>query len=147
MRRLLPLLLAAASGLGLGCTAVVHGAPLSGRSAQPRGVYLSTGGSPRPYRTLGFIQVTGYGVEVAGVANAGDAALDSVLQTTLSHEAAKMGADGIIHITFLDENPSTPLEKYQSAARSVQNIASGTGGVETKNRTVHATGELIVFLD
>ncbi len=133
--------------LGSGCTAVVVGSPLSSRPTTERGIFLSTGTSPRPYKTLGFIQVTGYGVEVAGAATVGDSGLDSVLRGTLANEAAKMGADGVINISFLDENPSTPLERGTAAVNSVRNLAAGTGGVETKNRTVMATGELIAFVE
>lgn len=143
--RVLAVLLAAT--FGAGCTAVVHGSPLSSRPVRERGIYLSTGGSPRPYKTLGFVQVTGYGVEVAGAATVGDSGIDSVIRGSLANEAAKMGADGVIHITFLDENPSTPVERAGAAAQSISNIATGSGGVETKNRTVHATGELIAFTD
>lgn len=145
MRRLLALIGIVA--LGAGCTAVVRGSPLSPRPFDNKGIYLSTGTSPRPYKTLGFIQVTGYGVEVAGAATVGDSGLDSVIRGTLAKEAAKMGADGVIHIRFLDENPSTPVERVQAAAKSIQNVTSGQGGVETKNRTVIATGEIIAFVD
>jgi len=147
MKRQRILTLLALALAGTGCTAVVHGSPLSSRPIVERGIYLSTGTSPRAYKTLGFIQITGYGVEVAGAATVGDSGIDSVLRGQLVNEAAKMGADGVINITFLDENPSTPLERAGAAANSIQNIASGTGGVETKNRTVHATGELIAFVD
>ena len=54
--------------LATGCGATVRGSPLSNRpSDEGRGIYLSTGGAPRAYRTVGFAQVTGYGVTVAGL--------------------------------------------------------------------------------
>lgn len=130
-----------------GCSVVVHGAPLSGRPGRSDRIYLSTGGSPRPYRTLGFVQVQGYGVEVAGLAQVGDAALDGTIQGALVQAASQMGGNGVIHIEFLDTNPSTPVERAQAAAKSVQNITSGSGGVETKDRVVIATGEVIQFLE
>jgi len=129
------------------CTAIVHGSPLSGRPFRDGGVYLSTGGSPRPYKTLGFVQVTGYGMEIAGALTAGDSGIDSVLSGSLADQAIRMGGDGVINISFLDTNPSTPAEKAQSALKSLENIATGTGGVESKNRTVVATGEVIAFLN
>ncbi|RMG18100.1 MAG: hypothetical protein D6729_07575 [Deltaproteobacteria bacterium] len=141
------LLLGALALLAGGCSVVVRGSPLSGRPGRPDRIYLSTGGSPRPYRTLGFVQVQGYGVEVAGLAQVGDAALDGTLQGALVQAASQMGGDGVIHIEFLDTNPSTPVERAQAAAKTVQNLSSGSGGVETKNRVVIATGEVIQFLE
>ncbi len=147
-RYLVPFLLAAVLGFFAGgCSVVVRGAPLSGRPGRPDRIYLSTGGSPRPYRTLGFVQVQGYGVEVAGLAQVGDAALDGTIQGALVQAATQMGGNGVIHIEFLDTNPSTPVERAQAAAQTVQNITSGSGGVETKDRIVIATGEVIQFLE
>lgn len=136
-------LLAALLILGSGCTAVVRGSPLSSPAEATGGrLYLSTGSSPRPYRTLGFIQVRGYGVEFAGVAQVGDAALDHTLQGVLATEAAKLGGDGVIHIVFLDENPTTPAERASAMANTVS-----SGQVEQKARYVSVTGEVIQFLD
>ncbi|MDY7232642.1 hypothetical protein [Hyalangium rubrum] len=144
MRLLLPLLLVVATG----CGATVRGSPLSNRpSADERGVYLSTGGAPRAYRTLGFAQVTGYGVTVAGVSDMGEAGLDGTIRGTLSQVALGMGGDGVIHIEFNDENPPTEVERVSDLSESVSSALSGSGGgVKTRNRSVVVTGEVIQFL-
>ena len=146
-------LLALASVLlvGSGCSVAVRGSKLSDRpfTDDGRGLYLSTGTVDRPFRTLGFVQVRGYGVELAGVADYGDAGLDTTIRGHLATAAARMGGDGVIHIEFLDENPSTPVERAGSAAQSVQNLSAGQGssGVQSKSRYVTVTGEVIQFLD
>ena len=130
----------------IGCSAVVRGQRLSSRSDDTgQGVYLSTGGSPRPYRTLGFIQITGEGRTVAGMVDVGDAGLDGVIRGTMAQEASKLGGDGVIHIEFLDENPQTDYERLQQAAQTVNSLASGQGQVEQRRRTVVVTGEIIKF--
>jgi hypothetical protein len=141
------LLLLACLALATGCGATVRGSPLSDHPPQDgRGIYLSTGASPGAYRTLGFAQVTGYGVSVAGMSDVGEAGLDSTIRGTLSQVAAKMGGDGVIHIEFIDENPPTELERVSDLAETVSNVASGKGEVKTRNRSVVVTGEVIQFL-
>lgn len=134
--------------LATGCGATVRGSPLSHRpSDDGRGIYLSTGGAPRAYRTLGFAQVTGYGVTVAGVSDMGEAGLDSTIRGSLSQVAAKMGGDGVINIEFLDENPPTDADRISDLSESVSSALSGSGGgVKTRNRAVIVTGEIIQFL-
>ncbi|HEX8705931.1 MAG TPA: hypothetical protein VF815_44255 [Myxococcaceae bacterium] len=134
--------------LTTGCGATVRGSPLSNRpSDEGRGIYLSTGGAPRAYRTLGFAQVTGYGVTVAGVSDLGEAGLDGTIRGTLSQVAAKMGGDGVIHIEFLDEDPPTDADRISDFSESVSSALSGSGGgVKTRNRAVIVTGEIIQFL-
>jgi hypothetical protein len=133
--------------LATGCGATVRGSPLSHRPPDDgRGIYLSTGGAPRAYRTLGFAQVTGYGVTVAGVSDLGEAGLDSTIRGSLSQVAARMGGDGVINIEFLDENPPTDADRVSDLSESVSNAVSGSGGgVKTRNRTVIVTGEIIQF--
>ena len=132
---------------GVGCGVVVKGGPLSHRPDPGRGLYLSTGGSPKPFKTLGFIQVRGYGVNVAGVADVGDAALDGTIKGALATEAAKMGGHGVINIEFIDENPQTPAERAQSFANSLSNSAqTGQPQIETKDRWVTVTGEVVQFV-
>ncbi len=126
------------------CTAIVKGGKLSNLPEEPKGIFLSTGMPQRPFKTVGFIQVRGYGVQIAGFADVGDAALDGVIRGTLATEAAKLGAHGVVNIEFLDENPSTNAEKAQAASASVTNFLSGRGP-ETKDRYVTVTGELIQF--
>lgn len=57
-----------------------------------------------------------------------------------------MGGDGVLHIEFLDENPSTPAERAQSASRNIQSVLSGQAQVEQKPRYVTATGEVVKCL-
>ncbi len=135
---------------GTGCSVAVRGSKLSDRPFVDDGrMYLSTGTVDRPFRTLGFVQVRGYGVEVGGVADVGDAALDTTIRGHLATAAGRMGGDGVIHIEFLDENPSTPTERAGAAAQSIQNVGAGqgAGGVQTRSRYVTVTGEVIQFLD
>ncbi len=138
---LLPLLLC------VGCSAVSRGTKLSDRPPDGgRGLYLSTGGAPRPYRTVGFAQVMGYGVTVAGVSDLGDAAIDSTIKKSLVDAALRMGGDGVINIEFEDENPPTDVERASDLSESFSNAARGRGGVKTRNRNVIVTGEVIHFL-
>jgi hypothetical protein len=134
--------------LATGCGATVRGSPLSNRpSDDGRGIYLSTGGAPRAYRTLGFAQVTGYGVTVAGVSDVGEAGLDGTIRGTLSQVASTMGGDGVINIEFNDENPPTDADRISDFSESVSSALSGSGGgVKTRNRAVVVTGEIIQFL-
>jgi hypothetical protein len=129
----------------LGCSAVSKGSALSAVPSREPGMFVSTGGAPAPYVTLGFVQVRGYGVQVAGFADVGHATLDGPIRNALLAEAARMGGNGVIHVEFLDENPSTEIERAQAAANSIQNLASGRGGVEQKDRYVTVTGEVIRF--
>lgn len=140
------LALVLAALLTAGCGAVVRGSPLSGRGGPPERIYLSTGGAPAPYRTVGFIQVRGYGVAVAGLAEVGDAALDGTIQGTLAREALAMGGEGVINIAFLDENPQTTAEKIGQAASTAQSFSSGSPQIETRDRFVTVTGEVIQFV-
>ncbi len=139
---LVPLLLC------VGCSAVSNGTKLSDRPPESggRGLYLSTGGAPRPYRTVGFAQVLGYGVTVAGVSDLGDAALDSTIKKSLVDTALRMGGDGIINIEFEDENPPTAVERASDLSQSISSAARGRGGVKTRGRNVVVTGEVIQFL-
>lgn len=140
---LLPLVLAT------GCGATVRGSPLSSRPPEAeagRRIYLSTGAAPRPYRTLGFAQVTGYGATVAGFSDVGEAGLDGTIHGMLSQVAAQMGGDGVINIEFIDENPPTEAERVSDLSESVTGALSGKGQIKTRNRAVVVTGEVIQFL-
>jgi len=137
----------AAAGFALaGCGVVVKGGPLSGRPDPGRGIYLSTGGSPRPFRTLGFTEIRGYGVNVAGIADVGDAALDGTVRGKLVEVAAQMGGDAVINIEFLDENPSTPVERISAASSVISGAQTGRPQIETKDRWVTVTGEIVKFV-
>jgi hypothetical protein len=129
-----------------GCGAAVRGQRLSSRPDEAHGIYLTTGGSPRPYRTLGFAQITGEGRAYGGVMEIGDAGFDGVIRGTLSAEAVKMGGDAVIHIEFLDENPQTDFERYQAAANTMTNYAQGQARMDERRRSVVVTGEIIKFI-
>ena len=140
-------ILAAAVALS-GCGVVVKGGPLANRPQGGQGMYLTTGGSPRPFRTLGFIQIRGYGVAVAGLDQVGDAALDGTIRGRLAEEAALMGGAAVINIEFLDENPQSPYERMTAAANSVnRSVQTGTPQIETVDRYVTVTGEVIQFVN
>lgn len=136
-------------GAASGCGAISRGGKLSSRGQVEQTIYLTTGGSPRKFKTLGFVQVRGYGVEVAGMAQVGQASLDPTIKGVLATEAARMGGDAIIHIEFLDENPSTETERMQAAAQTVASFSNPETGpkIQTKDRYVTATGEVIEFLE
>jgi len=129
-----------------GCNATVHGSRLSNVPIDTGGIFLSTGGAPKPFRSIGFVQVRGYGVEIAGMADVGNSYLDGTIRGSLAAEAARMGGQGVINIEFEDENPSTDLERAQRAMGSFSNLLSGRGP-ETKDRYVTVTGEVIQFLE
>jgi uncharacterized protein YbjQ (UPF0145 family) len=129
------------------CNAVVLGVRLSSVPQTDNGMFLSTGTSPRKFRTLGFVQVRGYGQEWGGYGNLGDAQLDGTIHNALAKEAARMGGQGVINIEFLDENPSTDVEKAQRAYNTVASALSGNPQIESKDRYVTVTGEVIVFLE
>jgi hypothetical protein len=129
------------------CNAVVLGVRLSSVPQTDNGMFLSTGSSPRKFRTLGFVQVRGYGQEWGGYGNLGDAQLDGTIHNALAKEAARMGGQGVINIEFLDENPSTEVEKAQRAYNTVASALSGNPQIESKDRYVTVTGEVIVFLE
>lgn len=147
MRRLLALLLFTA--VGAGCGAVSHGSRLSSNPwSGNEGVYLSTGNAPRRYRVIGLVQVRGYGVQVAGYASVGDAQLDGTIKGALAREASRLGGQGVIHIEFEDENPSTEYEKAMALSNSYSGLFSrGGSGPETKDRYVTVTGEVVQFLE
>lgn len=139
-------IIALALGLSSACTAVVQSGPLSSRPTQANQVFLSTGAAPRPYETLGFVQATGFGNQVAGVVDVGDAQIDGTIKGALVNAALKMGGNGIINIEFLDENPQTPAERAGDLADSLSANSQGKHEVKTRWRSVHAKGEVIRFL-
>ena len=132
--------------LGTGCTAVAQSGPLSSRPFEGNQVFLSTGASPRAYQTLGFVQATGFGNQVAGVVDVGDAQIDGTIKGALVNAAIKLGGDGIINIEFLDENPQTPADRAGDLADSLKVDKNGNREVKTRWRSVHAKGEVIRFL-
>lgn len=127
------------------CTAIVGSSPLSPRPHISNQMFLSTGGTTRPYTTIGFVQATGFGNQVAGVIDVGDAQIDSTVRGALAQAAAKMGGHGVINIEFEDENPQTPADRMQDLAESAQQVGRRGGEVKTRWRSVHATGEVIKF--
>lgn len=133
--------------LGSSCNAVVRGARLSSVPQADNTMFLSTGGTPRKFKTVGFVQIRGYGQEWGGYGDVGDAQLDGAIHGALAKEAARMGGQGVINIEFLDENPSTDVERAQRAYNTVTSVLSGGARLETKERYVTVTGEVIVFTE
>lgn len=125
----------------MGCNAIVRGGPLSSVPHDNHGVFLTTGDPPAKYQTLGFVQIRGYGVAVAGLTEMGDAQLNGTIRGTLATEAVKMGGTGVIHIEFEDENPQNEAEKAQDTYNSFRR----NGNVQTKDRYVTVTGEVVKF--
>jgi hypothetical protein len=142
-------LVAALAVAASGCGAISRGGRLSDRGQVEQTIYLTTGGSPRKFRTLGFAQVRGYGVEVAGTAQVGHAALDPTIKGALAAEAARMGGDAVIHIEFWDENPTTESERIQAMSETASSFTdpSRSPEVKHKDRYVTATGEIVQFLE
>ncbi len=132
--------------LASSCNAITRGSKLTDMPVTSKQFVLSTGSVNAKYRTLGFLQIRGYGVEFAGVAQLGDAQLDGTVKRTLVNEATAMGGNGVINIEFLDENPSTDYEKAQSAMQSMSNVMQG-GQVTQKERYITVTGEVIQLQD
>ncbi len=124
-----------------GCNAIVRGGPLSSVPHDNHGVFLTTGDPPAKYKTLGFVQIRGYGVAIAGLTEVGDAQLNGTIRGTLATEATKMGGTGVIHIEFEDENPQNDAEKAQDAYNSFRR----NGSIQTKDRYVTVTGEVVQF--
>ncbi len=137
----LMLLSAALLLIGGGCNAIVRGGPLSSVPHDNHGVFLTTGDPPAKYKTLGFVQIRGYGVAIAGLTEVGDAQLNGTIRGTLATEATKMGGTGVIHIEFEDENPQNDAEK----AQAIYNTFKSNGSVQTKDRYVTVTGEVVQF--
>jgi hypothetical protein len=123
-----------------GCSVVSQAGRLSDRPSDS-GFFLSTGGAPRPFKTLGFAQILGYGATLSGITELGKATFDATIHQALTAEARRLGGDGVINIEFVDENPQTPMDRVQELSRSIQNQR-----VESTNRTVVITGEIIKFL-
>ena len=139
--KLLLLLSAALILFGGGCNAIVRGGPLSSVPHDNHGVFLTTGDPPAKYKTHGFVQIRGYGVAIAGLTEVGDAQLNGTIRGTLATEATKMGGTGVIHIEFEDENPQNDAEKAQDAYNSFRR----NGSIQTKDRYVTVTGEVVQF--
>jgi len=135
------LILATLLALSGGCNAIVRGGPLSSVPFDGHGVFLTTGDPPAKYQTLGFVQIRGYGVAVTSLTEIGDAQLNGTIRGTLAMEAAKMGGTGVIHIEFEDENPQNDAEKAQDAYNSFRR----NGSIQTKDRYVTVTGEVVRF--
>jgi hypothetical protein len=147
MTRLLLLACIAFTSLSsAGCGVIVRGTPLSPRPHDGAGIYLSTGGAPGAYRTLGFTQIRAQGAVVAGLLEGGPAVFDGVIKGSLAETAAKMGGNGVIHIEFVDENPPTPVERAMAFVTSIGNILDG-GNAETQSRYVTVTGEVVQLLE
>ncbi len=125
------------------CSAVVKGSALSSIPQNER-FFLSTGPAPLPHRTLGFLQIRGYGVQVAGFVEGGDHQIDGAIRGSLMQEAAAMGGTGVVNIEFLDENPSTDSERVSKAMDAASRLINGKSP-DIESRYITVTGEVIAF--
>jgi hypothetical protein len=119
-----------------GCAANVglsRGTRLSHRPSSDE-LFLSTGGSPYPFRTVGFVHLR---VQTP-LPGRGQTRLDPAMWGALSNEALGMDGDGVIHIRFQDLFP--PLHyKFQDGE-----VWAGDFGATQP--FVEITGEVIQFL-
>jgi len=86
------------------CTA--RSAYVHSPSVQQR--YLITmGDTPRPYESLGYLQLTRKGADLFGFLTIVDADLGKLFGEELIAELQKRGADGIINVTFKERQWTT----------------------------------------
>lgn len=71
---------------------------------------VTTGDSDRPYRSMGYIQITKKGADILGFIPIVSADLEAMFGDELLHELERTGADGIINVRFY-ERQWTPLQR------------------------------------
>jgi hypothetical protein len=95
------------------CLALVATTACTARSAyvQPPQIqqrYLITmGDTDRPYRSLGYLQMTRKGLDLFGFLSIVDADLGKLFGDELVRELEKRGADGIINVSFKERQWTT----------------------------------------
>jgi hypothetical protein len=95
---------------------------------------ITTGDSDRPYRSLGYIQITKKGADILGFIPIVSADLEAMFGDELLHELERSGADGIINVRFY-ERQWTPLQRIGFLLTVVVWVPT----------YVELTGELIQF--
>lgn len=96
---------------------------------------ITTGDSDRPYRSMGYIQITKKGADILGFIPLVAADLEAMFGEELIRELEQAGADGIINVRFF-ERQWTPLQR-------IGFLLSVVVWVPTY---VELTGELIQFV-
>jgi hypothetical protein len=98
------ILLAVSVGSAAGCTA--RSAHVQAPEVKSR--YLITmGDTDRPYRSLGYLQLTRKGADIFGFVSIVDADLNKMFGEELIKELAARGADGIINVEFRERQWTT----------------------------------------
>ena len=95
---------------------------------------ITTGDSDRPYRSLGYIQITKKGADILGFIPIVSADLEAMFGDELLRELERTGADGIINVRFY-ERQWTPLQRIGFLLTVVVWVPT----------YVELTGELIQF--
>lgn len=95
---------------------------------------ITTGDSDRPYRSMGYIQITKKGADILGFIPIVSADLEAMFGDELLHELERTGADGIINVRFY-ERQWTPLQRIGFLLTVVVWVPT----------YVELTGELIQF--
>lgn len=114
------------------CTAVsVYRYP---QSVQQR-YLITTGDTDRPYRSLGYVQITQKGGDILGFIPIVTADLESIFGDALIREIERSGADGIINVHFY-ERQWTPAQRLGFLLSIVIYVPTH----------VELTGELIKFV-
>ncbi len=117
----------------VGCTAVTTVNVGDGLGPDQK-IIVTTGDLDRPYRSIGFTQMSRTGVWLLGFIEIMPAQLDDVLTETLADEAYHRGADAVINVLFY-EMQYPPLLKLLSVLAIVS------------PQYVVVTGELVEFVD
>lgn len=95
---------------------------------------VTSGDIDRPYKSLGFVQITKKGLTIFGFVDLKGADLEGMFQDTLVTEIKEHGADGIINLHFHEI-------QYNNLTRSVFAVLFM---FPLPNR-VEVTGELVKF--
>lgn len=96
---------------------------------------ITTGDTDRPYRSLGYIQITRKGADILGFIPLVSADLEAMFGNELIRELEQAGADGIINVRFF-ERQWTPLQRIGFLLSIVVWVPT----------YVELTGELIQFV-
>jgi len=117
----------------VGCTAVTT-VNVGGRLGPDQKITITTGDLDRPYRSIGFTQMSRTGVWLLGFIEIMPAQLDDALTETLADEAYHRGADAVINVQFYEMQYPLLLKLL-----SVLAIVSP--------QYVVVTGELVEFIE
>ena len=116
-----------------GCT-VINTHHFGGSVKLEREILLTTGDIDRPYRSIGFTQVTSTGLWLLGFIEVIPASLDEAVRDALAVEALQQGADAVININWYEM-------QYPLAYRFLMIFSVLSPQVAI------VTGELVEFID